>query len=92
MPKHKGYRKRRRTTKYKRYHQPSQPKAGIADRQLVKMKYGDIVNFGPVLAGLTETQIYSANSVFDPDRSGGGAQPRSYDQWAQFYQHYYCSQ
>lgn len=71
---------RKRSTAY-------QPRAAIADSQLVKMRYGGIVN-PDAGAGSSASWVFSANSIFDPDRTGIGHQPLGHDEWANFYDHY----
>lgn len=39
-------------------------------------------------AGLASTLVFSANSLFDPDVTGAGHQPRGYDQLATMYEYY----
>ncbi len=39
-------------------------------------------------AGTHATHVYSANGAFDPDVTGGGHQPRGFDQWASLYTKY----
>jgi hypothetical protein len=38
--------------------------------------------------GATATQIFSGNSLFDPDVTGAGGQPLGFDQWAAMYLKY----
>lgn len=39
-------------------------------------------------AGVYVSQIFSHNSLFDPDVSGGAVQPEGFDQWATLYEEY----
>jgi len=39
-------------------------------------------------AAATGTQVFRANSCFDPDLTGVGAQPVGFDQWSAFYNRY----
>jgi hypothetical protein len=51
------------------------------------MKYSEI--FLPSVAGTgVYDQIFRANSMFDPDRTGGGHQPRGFDQLTPQYNRY----
>jgi hypothetical protein len=46
--------------------------------------------FGTSISGATPAhdQVYSLNSVYDPDVTGAGRQPRAFDQWAAMYSKY----
>lgn len=61
---------------------------GIADRALIKMRYRD--NY--VLTSNTPSpftqRAWLLNSIYDPDNTGIGHQPLTYDQWALFYLSY----
>lgn len=61
---------------------------GMADRTLLKMKYVERVSLADGVGGVGAIQVYRANSVYDPDYTGTGAQPLSLDQWANFYNYY----
>lgn len=39
--------------------------------------------------GFVAKNTYNSNSIFDPDQTGTGHQPRYHDQWATFYRKYY---
>jgi len=52
-----------------------------------KMKYCDQF-LTTIIAGSVSDQIYRANSVFDPDRTGIGHQPRGFDQLTPLYNRY----
>lgn len=57
-----------------------------ADKQRVCLSYGyDAVLPAVAVSGI---QVFNLNSFFDPDRTGAGAQPNGFDQWAAFYQRY----
>lgn len=88
MPYKRKYRKRRRRkSRWNRKRSlVSQVRAPIADSQLVRMKYASLItlNAGP---GTAATHVYRANSVYDPDATGVGAQPYGHDQWMNFYNH-----
>lgn len=60
---------------------------GVAEKQIVKMKYSDQFVLDPGV-GSTAGHIFRANSIFDPDYSAGGHQPLGRDEWAVFYDHY----
>jgi len=96
MPK---YAKRKRTTRSnKNYERPdvtADKKAVICycpqvcpDVMRVRMEYADgLALSGGGIAGLN-VNVYRANSLFDPDFTGGGGQPLGRDQWAAFYRRY----
>ncbi len=65
-----------------------QPRVGFATRQLVKMRYFADVELDPG-AGAMAAHIFSANGLFDPDITGVGHQPYSFDQWMAVYDHYH---
>lgn len=56
---------------------------GIPDKMIVKMNYEDVYNITP--PGQRQWRL---NSIFDPDYTGVGHQPRGHDQWQAFYQSY----
>lgn len=61
---------------------------GFPKQKIVKMRYvgGQVLGFDDAsYVGY----VMRANSVNDPDYTGGGHQPLGMDQWAQFYD-YYC--
>lgn len=57
-----------------------------APRQRVVLSYAQL-NFVPNGTPLAD-QTWNMNSLFDPDRTGAGAQPAGFDQWAAFYNRY----
>ncbi len=60
---------------------------GIDPHKYVCLKYVD--NFSASVATTAGTQqTMNLNSIFDPDRSGGGHQPLYYDQYAALYNRY----
>lgn len=60
---------------------------GFPNNKIVKMRYVDGVYMNPT-AGTPQTFFFSANSIFDPNRTGTGHQPIGRDQWFNFYNHY----
>jgi len=42
----------------------------------------------PVTADLPTVHAWHVNSLYDPDASGTGHQPKGFDQWTQFFTHY----
>jgi len=59
-------------------------KSGIPDRMMVKMVYADVIRLSQAVTSF-DIHTFRASDLFDPDFSGGGHQPRGYDQWASFY-------
>lgn len=57
------------------------------ENKVVNLRYVDIISLNPAAISVSE-YIFRANSVHDPDYSGGGHQPLGYDQWTPFYNHY----
>lgn len=60
---------------------------GRPQRMLAKLVYftsGQLANS----LGVYQTQLMNLNSIYDPDRSGGGHQPLGHDQWAGWYNRY----
>jgi len=51
------------------------------------LRYTDYVTFDAG-AGLASTRVYSVNSLFDPDVTGVGHQPRGFDQIIAMYNYY----
>lgn len=71
-------RKGRKTVNINRALQP------IPQRYICKMKYSDTMTFSSV-AGTTR---WNLNSIFDPNRSGGGHQPYGHDTFQTLYNRY----
>lgn len=64
--------------------------SGFPSRKLVKMRYIDqTISLDPGTGiGFTSNHTFRCNGVFDPDFTGIGHQPMSYDQWATIYNKY----
>ncbi len=60
---------------------------GFPKRQMVRLKYSDTIRLDPGLATAAE-YTFRCNSLFDPDFTSVGHQPRTYDQWALLYNKY----
>lgn len=70
--------------------QPSRvprPLPGLPKTSIVTMKYCDLRTLTST-SGALQSWNYRANSINDPDSSGGGHQPTGHDQWAQLYGQY----
>lgn len=63
------------------------PVGGFPKSKTVKLKYVDVITMDPG-AAVPVYYYYRANSLFDPDLTGTGHQPRGFDQWAAVYDHY----
>jgi hypothetical protein len=62
------------------------PGSGFATRMPVKLVYEDLLTIAP---GTTYgSYVFRGNSLFDPDYSGTGHQPRFFDQFAAVYGRY----
>jgi len=51
------------------------------------MRYKETVNIGSTL-GVPGAYLFRANSIFDPNATGGGHQPYGHDTYANIYNHY----
>lgn len=58
----------------------------LSDRLQVKLRYHS--GWDKLTASGTFTQIWSGNSIFDPDQTGIGTQPIGYDQYDTLYDRY----
>lgn len=65
-----------------------QPIAPVAQQQVVKMIYAEVLPLNALSIGQAATYQFRTNSIFDPDYTGVGHQPLGHDQWALFYNHY----
>lgn len=52
-----------------------------------RLRYSQTVSMNPVM-GLTARNLFRANSIFDPDATGGGHQPYGHDTYETIYNHY----
>jgi len=53
----------------------------------VKLKYAEAISLNPGVAAFSN-YIWRANDLYDPNYTGGGHQPRGFDQWMVFYNHF----
>lgn len=60
---------------------------GFPTRKTVRLRYATTVSLNPSSGNVVYHQL-SCNSLFDPDYTGGGHQPRGFDQWMLAYNHY----
>lgn len=64
--------------------------APFPDRMSVKLLYSDVKTFALSAAGNAQT-VFSLNSIYDPDVTGIGHQPRGHDELATLYKRYRVS-
>lgn len=77
---------RRRANRKTRVSTTTIKQFSLPDRVLVKLPY---IEYGNVTSALAfNDKTWNINSVFDPDLSGVGHQPRSFDTWAGIYGRY----
>lgn len=76
------FRKFRRTRRIKRM-----PLASQATRKVIKLRYVDDITIDAGIGALG-TYVFRANSIYDPNYTGVGHQPRGRDEWALFYNKY----
>lgn len=56
----------------------------VPDRTQVELTYFDQFSLNPAV-NTPDNYVFRANSLFDPNLTGTGHQPLSYDQWTTFY-------
>lgn len=61
---------------------------GYPRNRVIKMRYIQRLELDPGASTAFVANLFSANSIFDPDATGAGHQPMGHDQWANFYQGY----
>lgn len=85
-------RKSRRPNKKKRVRRRRKAKIPLGimptNSKVVKLVYKDDWTLNAVTADIAYQAYFSACSLYDPDRTGVGHQPKNFDQMAQYYQHY----
>lgn len=88
MPK-KNYRKKYRRRRRSRGLQLTRQigSAPVAKTQVTKLVFAEQIALDPGV-GLVATASYNAGGCFDPRVNLGGAQPRGFDQWMAFYEHF----
>lgn len=57
----------------------------VPDQVMVNLRYADAKSYSGATA---IDQVFRANSMYDPDLTGVGNQPRGFDQWSAFYARY----
>jgi len=64
-----------------------QPHSSFPDRALVSLDYWNAVRVSPGVVTSSDT-VYLINSLFDPEYTGVGHQPRDFDTWSTIYAKY----
>jgi len=64
-----------------------QPHSSFPDRAVVSLDYWNAVRVNPGVVSSSDT-VYVLNSLFDPEYSGVGHQPRDFDTWSTIYGKY----
>lgn len=82
----RGYKPKKRRATYKLAPRMGVT-SGIPRNRVSTMRYSDLYTLTST-TGVIAYQIMNANSVYDPDATGVGHQPISYDIMAQLYNHY----
>lgn len=60
---------------------------GFPDRIITRLRYDNVGSFTSTTGAIAK-QVYRMNSLFDPDKTGGGHQPLYYDQLNTVYDQY----
>ena len=93
----RGAIRRKRSTRYKSRvrprrmqvtSRPTLPLGGMPKRKLCRLKYVQQITLDPSSLAPIAAHEFRANSLFDPDYSGTGHQPRGFDQLMVYYDHY----
>lgn len=82
----KRYKRRKRFHFKKRYRRAV--RLGFPRSKMVKLRYTTEINLNPGAAGAAASYVFGANAMYDPDITGGGHQPKGFDEWMTFYDHY----
>lgn len=88
MPKRYARKQTGRRRKRRKYSGALVRKSPMPIKFCTKLRYSDYMLLDPGATGITGVNVFSANSLYDPDRTNAGHQPRGFDQLIQFYDHY----
>ncbi len=83
----KGRKRRKRSRKIVRI--LSGPTGLLGKQVIKKLRYSTTIQLVPGFAGVLAFHRFSANGMWDPDATGVGHQPITFDQMMNFYDHYY---
>lgn len=66
------------------------PLGGFPDKQIARLKYVDLITMNATSSGSAVPLVvhFRANSLYDPDLSSSGHQPRGFDELSAIYDHY----
>lgn len=88
MPKRYKRRTRKKRSRKRGLQLTRQIGAGPASKtQMTKLRFSEQISMDPG-TGLVATATYNAGSCYDPRTAAGGLQPRGFDQWMAFYEHF----
>ncbi len=87
MPNKKRYARRPKRRRNKRLAKQRGINTAFPHNRTVTLRYCDVISLDPA-AGVVAKHQFRANSIFDPDSTGVGHQPKGRDEWAEFYHHY----
>ncbi len=91
MPRKRSFRKRRRFSRRRRRRSGRKMvirRSPMATKFKTNLRYTDQIVLNPGVAGIRAVHTFRANSLFDPDETGVGHQPRGFDQIMPMYEHY----
>ncbi len=57
----------------------------VPAQKKVQLKYVEQIVLDAPASGVAALHLFRANGMFDPDLTGGGHQPKAFDQWMVFY-------
>lgn len=82
----KNNKKKNKIVKFRK----SLPLGGFPDRKAVRLRYVDFIGLDSTALGSATPTVhhFRANSLYDPDLSSSGHQPRGFDEHALLYDHY----
>lgn len=88
MPRRSRYRKKKSGRKSRRSNQMVIRKSPMPLKFATKLRYVENFTINPGAAGTTGTYVMDAGSVYDPNVTSTGHQPRGFDQLMAMYDHF----